>query len=136
MDMLSGKEITAAGLTDWRKLGQGLHARYVIPDFGAGVRFLSAIGEAGDAARHHPEIRMGTGYVDLKLITDNAIYRDDAGTEHGSSGSRNRTLTWPAESARSPPTIRCRRIRSPLLPSSWRSTPRTPLNWRQCGRRC
>jgi 4a-hydroxytetrahydrobiopterin dehydratase len=82
MDMLSGKEISAAGLTDWRKLGQGLHARYVVPDFGAGVRFLSAIGEAGDAARHHPEIRMGTGYVDLKLITDNAIYRDDAGTEH------------------------------------------------------
>ena len=24
MDMVSGEEITAAGLTDWRKLGQGL----------------------------------------------------------------------------------------------------------------
>jgi len=40
MEMLSGEQITAAALTDWRKLGQGLHARFVIPDFGAGVRFL------------------------------------------------------------------------------------------------
>ena len=45
MDMLSGEEITAAGLTDWRKLGQGLHARFVIPDFRAGARFLDIIGE-------------------------------------------------------------------------------------------
>lgn len=40
MDMLSGEQITAAALTDWRKLSQGLHARFVIPDFRAGVRFL------------------------------------------------------------------------------------------------
>jgi len=32
MDMLSGAQITAAGLTDWRKLGQALHARFVIRD--------------------------------------------------------------------------------------------------------
>ncbi len=82
MDMLSGDEITAAGLTDWRKLGQGLHARFAIRDFGAGVRFLAAVGEAGEAAGHHPEVRMGSGFVDLKLVSDDAIYRDDAGTEH------------------------------------------------------
>ena len=28
MDMLSGEQITAAALTDWSKLGQGLHARF------------------------------------------------------------------------------------------------------------
>lgn len=82
MDMLSGEEIAAAGLTDWRKLGQGLHARFVIADFRAGARFLAAIGEAGEAAGHHPEVRMGTAYVDLKLISDDAVYRDDAGTQH------------------------------------------------------
>jgi 4a-hydroxytetrahydrobiopterin dehydratase len=82
MDMLSGEQITAAGLTDWRKLGQGLHARFVIRDFGEGVRFLSAIGEAGEAVEHHPEVRMGKAYVDLKLVSDDAIYRDGAGTEH------------------------------------------------------
>ena len=82
MDMLNGEQITAAALTDWRKLGQGLHARFVLPDFRAGVRFLSAIGDAGEAAGHHPQVRMGTTHLDLKLITDDAIYRDDEGTEH------------------------------------------------------
>lgn len=82
MDMLSGEQITAAGLADWRKLGQGLHARFVIPDFGAGVRFLSAIVEAGTAAGHNPEVRMGNRHVDLKLVSDDAVYRDETGTEH------------------------------------------------------
>lgn len=82
MDMLSGAQITAAGLPDWRKLGQALHARFVIRDFRTGVRFLDAIGEAADEAGHYPEIRMGTAYVDLKLLSHDAIYRDDAGTEH------------------------------------------------------
>jgi 4a-hydroxytetrahydrobiopterin dehydratase len=82
MDMLGGEQITAAALPDWRKLGQGLHARFVIGDFGAGVRFLSAIGEAGDAAGHYPEVRMGPAYIDLKLLSDDAIYRDATGAEH------------------------------------------------------
>ena len=33
MDMLKGEQIAAANLTDWRKLAQGLHARYVVDDF-------------------------------------------------------------------------------------------------------
>ncbi len=48
MDMLSGKQITAANLPEWRKLGQGLH-RFVIGDFSEGVRFLAAISETGTA---------------------------------------------------------------------------------------
>ena len=81
MDMLSGTQITAADLTDWRKLGQGLHARFVIGDLRAGARFLTAISEAGEAAEH-VEVRMGSHHVDLKLISHDAIYRDEAGTEH------------------------------------------------------
>ncbi|MDQ3112745.1 MAG: 4a-hydroxytetrahydrobiopterin dehydratase [Actinomycetota bacterium] len=82
MDMLTGEEIAEANLTDWRKLGQGLHARYVVDDFGTGVRFVAAVGEAGDALGHHPRVTMGDGYVDLKLLSDDAGYRDDEGTEH------------------------------------------------------
>lgn len=37
MDMLGGAQITAANLTDWRKLGQGLHARFVVDDLRAGT---------------------------------------------------------------------------------------------------
>ena len=81
MDMLKGDQIAAAKLTDWRKLAQGLHARYLVDDFGAGVRFVAAVGEAGDMLGHHPRVSIGTGYVDLKLITDDAVYRDDDGTE-------------------------------------------------------
>ena len=82
MDMLKGEQIAEANLTDWRKLAQGLHARYVVDDFGAGARFVAAVGEAGDALGHHPRVSIGDGYVDLKLVTDDAIYRDDEGTEH------------------------------------------------------
>jgi len=83
MDMLKGEQIAAADLTDWRKLAQGLHARYLVGDFGAGARFIGAVGEAGDALGHHPSVvSIGDGYVDLKLASDDAIYRDNEGTEH------------------------------------------------------
>jgi len=82
MDMLSGEQIAAAALTDWRKLGQGLHARFVTGDFAAGARFVSAAGEAGDDAGRHLQVRMGDDFVDLKLISDDAIYRDGEGAEH------------------------------------------------------
>lgn len=82
MDMLRGEQIGAANLTDWRKLAQGLHARYLVADFGTAARFVAAVGEAGDAIGHHPRVSIGNGYVDLKLSSDDAIYRDDEGTEH------------------------------------------------------
>ena len=82
MDMLKGEQIAAANLIDWRKLAQGLHARYVVDDFGTCARFVAAVGEAGDALGHHLRVSIGDGYVDLKLVSDDAIYRDDEGTEH------------------------------------------------------
>jgi len=81
MDMLMGDKIAEAKLTDWRKLAQGLHARYAVNDFGEGARFVAAVGQAGDAVGHHPLVSIGPGYVDLKLVSDDAIYRDE-GTEH------------------------------------------------------
>ncbi|NYE36671.1 4a-hydroxytetrahydrobiopterin dehydratase [Nocardioides cavernae] len=89
MDMMRGTEIAAARLTDWRKLAQGLHARYLVDDFAAGVRFLAAVGEAGDAVRHHPRVRMWAGHVDLELVTEDAIYREEDGTEH--------VVEWPTQ---------------------------------------
>ena len=82
MDMLRSAQIAEADLTDWRKLAQGLHARYMVDDFGAAARFVTAVGDAGDAIGHHPRVSIGTGYVDLELVTADAIYRDDEGTEH------------------------------------------------------
>jgi pterin-4a-carbinolamine dehydratase len=75
--MLAREQIAQAELTDWRKLGQGLHARYVVADFGAGVRFVAAVGEAGDALDHHPRVTMGDGYIDFKLVSDDAAGPED-----------------------------------------------------------
>jgi 4a-hydroxytetrahydrobiopterin dehydratase len=80
--MLSNDEIARAELTDWRKLAQGLHARYLVDDFGTGARFVTAVGDAGDLVGHHPSVSLGDGYVDLKLVSADAIYRDGEGTEH------------------------------------------------------
>jgi 4a-hydroxytetrahydrobiopterin dehydratase len=82
MDMLTGKQIAASNLTDWRKLGQGLHARYRVDDFAAAARFVAAIGAAGDALAHHPGVRISDGFVDLTLISTDAVYRDGEGAEH------------------------------------------------------
>jgi 4a-hydroxytetrahydrobiopterin dehydratase len=82
MDMLTGEQIAEAELTEWRKLAQGLHARYLVDDFGTGARFVAEVGQAGDALGHYPSVSMGDGYVDLKLVSDDAVYRDGAGTEH------------------------------------------------------
>ena len=82
MDMLKGEQIAAADLTDWRKLAQGLHARYLVDDFRTAARFVVAVGEAGDALGHHPSVSIGDGYVDLELVSDDAVYHDDDGTDY------------------------------------------------------
>jgi 4a-hydroxytetrahydrobiopterin dehydratase len=64
MDMLSAQAIQDAGLADWRKLMLGLHARFLTGSFAEGVRFVSAVGDAASAV---PEIKLGDGFVDLRL---------------------------------------------------------------------
>ena len=81
-DMLSRRQIADAALADWRKLGQGLHARYLAHDFAAAARFTAAVGAVCDDAGHYPRVSIGPGYVDLKLVSDDAIYRSDDGTEY------------------------------------------------------
>jgi 4a-hydroxytetrahydrobiopterin dehydratase len=79
--MLFRDTIDAAGLSAFRKLAQGLHARYVVADLAAGARLLAAVAEAVDVG-DHLRATVGPGYVDLKLITPDAVYTDDEGTDH------------------------------------------------------
>jgi hypothetical protein len=53
----------------------------VIADLGAGARFLTAVSEISEVGGHLG-VRMGTAHVDLKLISEDAIYGDDEGSEH------------------------------------------------------
>ena len=82
MDMLSGDQIQDAHLTDWRKLAQGLHARYVVADFAAAARLLASAGHTVEGLGDHLRATVGDGFLGLKLITLDAVYRDGDGNEH------------------------------------------------------
>jgi 4a-hydroxytetrahydrobiopterin dehydratase len=69
MENLSTQQILDAGLDDWRKLAQALHARYRITDFSAGAAFAVAVAEAAGAARHYPDLKVTDGAVDVSLCT-------------------------------------------------------------------
>ena len=55
---LTVAEVTAAGLTDWRQVLDVLTARFRTGDFATGLALVNRIGEAADAADHHPEITL------------------------------------------------------------------------------
>jgi 4a-hydroxytetrahydrobiopterin dehydratase len=69
VDRLSTQEILDAGLDDWRKLAQALHARYRIADFNAAAAFVAAVAEAVEAASHHPDLKITDGVADVSLCT-------------------------------------------------------------------
>lgn len=62
----------------------------MVGDFVAAVRFVAEVGEAGDALGQYPRVTMGDGYVDLKLLSDDAVYRDDEGAKHRRMGEPQR----------------------------------------------
>ena len=69
MNKLSTQDILYAGLDDWRKLAQALHARYRIADFTAGAAFAAAVAQAAEAAGHPPDLKITRGVVDVSLCT-------------------------------------------------------------------
>lgn len=69
MDSLTTEQILEARLADWRKLAQALHARFLTGDFATGLRFVSAVSEAAEAANHHPDLSLTYPHVDAKLIS-------------------------------------------------------------------
>lgn len=72
MDTLTHPQIIEAGLTDWRDLAQGLHARFATGDFAAGLIFVAAVGEAAESAGHHPDVTLTYPHVDIMLISHDA----------------------------------------------------------------
>lgn len=69
MERLGNSDIAAAGLVDWRKLAQALHARYSIPDYVVAATFITAVAQAAEAAGHHPDLKLTRGVVDVSLCT-------------------------------------------------------------------
>ena len=69
MEKLTAQNVLDAGLDDWRKLAQALHARFRTRNFVAGLKFLAEVTEAAEAANHHPDVTWTYTYVDLKLLS-------------------------------------------------------------------
>ncbi len=69
MEKLTTSQILDAGLDDWRKLAQALHARFLTGDFVSGLAFVTAVTDAAEQANHHPDVTLTYPYVDLSLIS-------------------------------------------------------------------
>ncbi|WP_067432483.1 VOC family protein [Nocardioides jensenii] len=64
---LSGDEIATMGVDDWRSINLTLRTRFTTGDFVTGLRLVNAIGEAAEAANHHPDVDLRYPYVDVVL---------------------------------------------------------------------
>jgi 4a-hydroxytetrahydrobiopterin dehydratase len=53
---LTFTETAAAGLTDWRRLFDSLHARFRTRDFETGVELVNRIAALAEEANHHPDV--------------------------------------------------------------------------------
>ena len=69
MERLNNKQILDAGLPDWRKLSQPLHARYLIPNLAAAADFVAAVARVVEADSRHLDMRLVHDAVDLSLCT-------------------------------------------------------------------
>ncbi len=66
-EIRSGAEVLAADLADWRQLVGSLNARFTTRDFASALELVTAIGEAAEAADHHPDIDLRWGSVGVRL---------------------------------------------------------------------
>jgi 4a-hydroxytetrahydrobiopterin dehydratase len=69
MERLTNQQILDAGLSDWRKLAQALHARFLTGAFVTGVDFVAAVTEVAEEAKHHPDVTIKYPHVDLQLVS-------------------------------------------------------------------
>ena len=66
---VTGQDVLAADLPDWRPLMRALHARFTTGDFSTGAGFAQRVGEAADAANHHPDVDLRYGHVEVRLLS-------------------------------------------------------------------
>ncbi|WP_145226112.1 VOC family protein [Rudaeicoccus suwonensis] len=69
MEHLGNQQIDHENLTDWRKLGQALHARFGIPDLVAGAGFVAAIAGVAEPGGHRPHVTLTYSGVDVVLAS-------------------------------------------------------------------
>jgi 4a-hydroxytetrahydrobiopterin dehydratase len=59
----------AAELPAWRIVGEELVGRWKYPDFAAAIASAVHVGALAQRADHHPELRLGWGFLEVRLTT-------------------------------------------------------------------
>lgn len=67
--VLTATQVDAEGLDGWEILFSRLHARFATGDFATGLALVDAIGEAAEAANHHPDITLTYPLVEVRLTS-------------------------------------------------------------------
>ncbi|WP_435742581.1 VOC family protein [Nocardioides sp. SYSU DS0663] len=65
--VLSGHQVEAELLDDWRVMFDQLHARFATGDFATGARLVGKIAGLADEADHHPDVDLTYGAVVVRL---------------------------------------------------------------------
>ena len=66
---LTGQQVADAGLDDWRLVLGRLRARFATDDFASAARLTQRVGEAAEAANHHPDLDLRWGRLDVALAS-------------------------------------------------------------------
>lgn len=66
-ELLSGDQISALGLEDWRSMHLALQARFRTGDFGTGLEMVNRIGVAAEEAGHHPDLDLRYTHLNVRL---------------------------------------------------------------------
>ena len=69
MEKVSNQQILDAGLADWRKLAQALHARYSVRDYVVAAAFVAALAQIAEADGQHPDVKLTRRVIDVSLCT-------------------------------------------------------------------
>ena len=72
-DPIDDSEIDAAGLSDWRSISNALHTRFATGDFATGLRLVNLIGDAAEAANHHPDLDLRYPHLNVRLFSHDAF---------------------------------------------------------------
>jgi len=71
-ELLSGDQVAASGIDDWRAMYGAIEARFRTGDFATGLRLVEAIGAAAEEANHHPDVTLTYPSVHVLLTSHDA----------------------------------------------------------------
>ena len=66
---LTAQQVADAGLDDWRLVLGLLRARFATDDFASAARLTQQVGEAAEAANHHPDLDLRWGRLDVAMAS-------------------------------------------------------------------